>query len=201
MKIGIFGGAFNPVHNGHLNLIDSLSSLPYGEEKTALDKFLIIPTADPPHRDGADFAKGEDRINMLKLAVKNKICEISDIEFKLEGKSYTYNTLKALIEMYPNSEFYLFMGSDQFLCFKSWYRYEEIAKTANVIGFSRSINDVEKMKRFIFQNKELKMQIVNAEPYEMSSSEIREKIRNGESITGIVPEKVEEYIKEHGLYV
>ncbi len=201
MKTGIFGGAFNPVHNGHLHLIDELSRIPMYPAMQSIDRLLIIPTANPPHRTGAEFADGEDRINMLRLALTNPKCEVSDIEFNLKGKSYTYHTLKALKKLYPDDEFYLFMGSDQLLAFKTWYKYEKILKLAQVVGFSRSKDDNEAMRQFLIENESLGIQAIVASPYEMSSTKIREAVRNGEDISKYVPEAVAEYIKEHGLYV
>jgi len=202
MKIGIFGGAFNPVHIGHLHLIDELMRIPMQPDLKPIDKMLIIPTANPPHRTGEEFASGEDRINMLSLALENsEKAEVCDIEFKLCGKSYTYNTLKALKKEYPDDEFYLFMGSDQLLSFKEWYKYKKICKLARVCGFSRSKEDNEKIRQFLIENEDLCINAVIDAPIEMSSTKIREAIRNGESISGLVPEKVEQYIKEKKLYV
>ncbi|MCR5208165.1 MAG: nicotinate (nicotinamide) nucleotide adenylyltransferase [Eubacterium sp.] len=211
MKIGIFGGAFNPVHNGHLTLIDVLSRVPMHPDFRNLDKFIIVPTADPPHRSGADFASGIDRVNMLRLALKNndifeknvsyKRLEISDIEFSMVGKSYTYNTLKALKALYPEDEFYLFMGSDQLFTFREWYKYKNILKMARLVGFARSNGDNSKIKQFLIENKDLGADAVYYSPIEVSSSAIREKLKNGESIENLVPKAVENYIKEHKLYV
>ena len=202
MRIGIFGGAFNPVHNGHIHLIDELSSLPMYPSMEPIDKLLIIPTANPPHRASDDFADGEHRINMLHLAFdSNKKAEISMIEFELDGKSYTFNTIKALKKLYPSDEFFLFIGSDQLLNFTSWYKHRRIAKMAQIVGFSRSKSDNESIRRFLKENEELGLHAVVASPYEMSSTVIREAVRNGESIEGFVPKAVEDYIKEHRLYV
>lgn len=102
LKIGIFGGAFNPVHNGHLNLAKHYL------DELGLDKILFIPTNIPPHKSNEDFAGRKDRFNMLRLAIKpyDKF-EVSDIEFKRDGKSYTYDTLLELKKIYKNAEFYL----------------------------------------------------------------------------------------------
>lgn len=201
MKIGIFGGAFNPVHNGHLHLIDMLSRCPMQPDLKPIDKMLIIPTANPPHRTGEDFASGKDRINMLSLALDNPKAEVCDIEFKLKGKSYTYYTLKALKKLYPDDDFYLFMGSDQLLYFKNWYKYKKILSLSRVCGFSRSNEDNEKIRQFLIENEDLCINAVVAAPYEMSSTKIRRAIKNGESVSEFVPEAVEEYIKENKLYV
>lgn len=201
MRIGIFGGAFNPVHNGHLHLIDELSRIPMYPEMKPVDKMLIIPTANPPHRSVDDFASGRDRINMLSLALENPKAELSDIEFTLTGKNYTYNTIRALRHLYPYDDFYLFMGSDQLLSFKTWYKYRRIARLVQVVGFSRSKEDNEAVRQFLLENENLGIQAIVASPYEMSSTDIREKIKNGESIFDCVPEKVEKYIKDNKLYV
>ena len=211
MKIGIFGGAFNPVHNGHMILIDSLWRAPMQPDLSRLEKLIIIPTANPPHRSADEFVSGDDRINMLRLALKNndvfskdenyKGLEISEIEFSLDGKSYTYNTIKALKALYPTDEFYLFMGSDQFLNFRSWYKSEKIMKIAHIVGFSRCEEDRARVEQFIEDNPDLGADTVFAEPFEVSSSEIRAKIRAGESIKGLVPDAVENYIREKALYV
>lgn len=211
MKIGVFGGAFNPVHNGHLKLIDILSRVPMKPNFATLDKFIVIPTANPPHRSDNEFAGGLDRVKMLRLALKDndvfdknvsysKI-EISDIEFSMVGKSYTYNTLKALKGLYPEAEYYLFVGSDQLFNFKSWYKYEKILKLARIVVFSRSEEDIAKVKEFLKENGDINADAVYSNPFEVSSSEIRKKLKNGESIEGLVPAVVESYIKEHSLYV
>ena len=211
MKIGIFGGAFNPVHNGHLKLIDVLSRVPMKPNFAVLDKFIIIPTANPPHRSDTDFAAGLDRVKMLRLALKdNEIfnsnvnyskIEVSDIEFSMVGKSYTYNTLKALKALYPEGEYYLFVGSDQLFYFKNWYKYDQILKLARIVVFSRSEEDIPKVKQYLEENKDITADAVYSTPVEVSSTEIRAKIKNGESLEGLVPPSVENYIKEHGLYV
>ena len=211
MKIGIFGGAFNPVHNGHLKLIDILSSVPMKPNFASLDKFVIIPTANPPHRSDDEFVSGLDRVKMLRLAIKDNDIfnsktnsvklEISDIEFGMVGKSYTYNTLKALKGLYPEGEYYLFVGSDQLFAFKSWYKYEKILKLARIVVFSRKEEDIPKVKQFLEENKDINADAVFASPFDVSSSEIRAKLKNGESIEGLVPSCVEDYIKEHKLYV
>lgn len=201
MKIGFFGGAFNPVHNGHLHLIKTLIHMPLYPDMKCVDKLIVIPTANPPHRSGKGLASGYDRINMLSLAIEEEKAEISDIEFHMKGKNYTYNTLKQLKKIYPEDEFYLFMGSDQLLNFKSWYKYEKILELSAVVAVSRSKEDNEKVEKFLIKNTDLGASSVVYEPVEVSSTEIRQKIKNGKSIAGLVPEDVKNYIKEHRLYV
>lgn len=209
MNIGIFGGAFNPVHNGHLHLINQLIRFALN----GIDKLIVVPTAVPPHKDSLDLISGEHRINMLKLAVfdnnnydveiAHKI-EISTIEFESHKKSYTYNTLKKLKRIYPNDNFFLFMGSDQILNFQKWYKYKKILKLAEVMAITRNENEQETVRQFLLENQEdlmHKVSIMVAKPTVVSSTEIRNKVKSGESIKGLVPDSVEAYIKENKLYV
>ncbi|MCM1284628.1 MAG: nicotinate (nicotinamide) nucleotide adenylyltransferase [Acetobacter sp.] len=207
MRIGIFGGAFNPVHKGHLNLLELLVRI------NNIDKLLVIPTADPPHKSDEDFADAQDRFNMLEMALNNKDnfnfdvtdrIEISDIEFKLKGKSYTYNTLKALKQIYPFDSFFLFMGSDQFLNFTKWYKYKKILKLTNVIGLIREEGEADVLRQYMIDNKDIfpenRVGVVVTKPMVVSSTDIREKVKKGESIAELVPKEVEEYILKKGLY-
>lgn len=197
MNIGIFGGAFNPVHNGHLYLIKSML------ESGIVDRIILIPTANPPHKESTEFADVKHRFNMLTLATepfKDKL-EISDIEFKLMGKSYTYNTLNELKKIYKNDDFYLFMGSDQLLYFEKWYRFEDILSLASIVAMSRDKNDdivgflQEKSKVF-----GTRVKILDLEPIKVSSSQIRQAVRESQDISSLVPPSVAQYIKDNNLY-
>lgn len=196
MKIGIFGGAFNPIHNGHLNLADSFYNA------LALDKLLFIPTFKPPHKTDSHFADSEDRIKMLEFALDSKPYEISTIEFQRQGKSYTYDTIVELKSFYPDSEFYLIIGSDQFLNFDKWYRYKDILDMVTLCSFPRVDSDKERFEMLLFSKHiGANESIILDEPaVRVSSSEIRQRLANGESISKLVPEKVEKYIIEKGLY-
>jgi len=197
MKTGIFGGAFNPVHIGHIALARNYL------KELSLDRIIFIPTAVPPHKSGAEFASADSRFNMLSLAIgDNKSFEISDIEYKREGKSYTFYTLCQLKALYPEDEFYLIIGSDQFLYFNNWYRAQEICEMATLCTAARNAYELKALERFREDNAYLKNAVItDFDVIELSSSEIRKKLKNGESISGLVPQKVEQYIKEKGLYV
>lgn len=197
MKIGIFGGAFNPIHNGHLNLAQCY------KKSLSLDKVIFIPTAVPPHKTSEHLVMAEDRINMLKLAISNDSSyDYSDLEFKRNGKSYTYDTLCELKELYKDASLYLIIGSDQYLYFKSWYRYDDILKMATVVTASREENEHKKLLDFKENNPEMKDTMVSSfNVVEVSSSQIRQMVKNGDSICDLVPASVAEYIEEHRLYV
>ena len=197
MKTGIFGGAFNPVHLGHIRLAENYL------KHLGLDRVIFIPTAIAPHKSSGEFASPQDRFNMLSLATKGKSkFEISDIEFKREGKSYTFDTLCELKELYPEDEFYLIMGSDQFLYFNKWYKSEEISKLATICTAARNGEDYKRLVEFKNENKYLENSVIcDFDVFETSSSKLRKMIKNKSSISEFVPEAVEEYIRENKLYV
>ncbi len=196
MKIAVFGGAFNPVHNGHINLAKKYIEL------LNPDKMLIIPTANPPHRDNNNFAADYHRFNMLRLAFENeKNIEISDIEFKIEGKSYTYNTVCEIEKQYENADIYLIIGEDQFLYFDKWYNWQELLQKVTLCTAERSKDEACKMRAFAANvlNTD-KYILADFDPVVVSSSEIREKLYNNESVDRLIPEKVLNYINENELY-
>lgn len=196
MKIGIFGGAFNPVHNGHLNIADAFY------EDLKLDKLLLIPTANPPHKSGAGLLSGEDRINMLRLAIENKPYEISTIEFERNDKSYTYNTLLELKKLYPEADLFLIIGADQIINFDKWYRCSDIL---DMVTLCASARENEEEKQIIIKSAQrLGIQdsfyMSSRAVLRVSSSEIRDKIKNGSDVSKLLPKKVFDYISEKGLY-
>ncbi len=199
LKTGIFGGAFNPVHNGHISLAENcISSL-------SLDRIIFIPTAQPPHKTSQHLVSKQDRLNMLSLALRDdERFEISDIEFNRQGKSYTYDTLVSLREMYPSDSFYLIIGSDQFLAFDKWYRYRDILSLAvlctalrdDVSGKKQMLEFAEKLG--ILQNGGFSF--IPGDVIQISSSEIRDMIKNFADISQFVPPAVNQYIAERKLY-
>ena len=195
MKIGIFGGAFNPVHNGHLNIADAFY------EDLKLDKMLLIPTANPPHKSGAGLLSGDDRINMLRLAIENKPYEISTIEFERNDKSYTYNTLLELKRLYPEAELFLIIGADQIINFEKWYRYSDIL---DMVTLCASARESEEEKQIIIKSAQRlgiqdRFYMSGRAVLRVSSSEIRDKIKNGSDVSKLLPKKVFDYISEKGL--
>lgn len=197
MKIGIFGGAFNPVHNGHLHLAECYVNA------LTLDKIIFIPTAVSPHKSSDHLISGTDRINMLKLALSgNDKYEVSDIEFKREGKSYTYDTICELKKLYPDDELFLIVGSDQYLYFQKWYKADEILKEVTLCTASREEDELKKLRQFKEEYPNMKNSIISSfNAVVVSSSQIRDNILSSKDICNLVPEKVEKYIKEHKLYV
>ena len=133
MKTGIYGGTFNPIHNGHLHIVEEF------RRGLGLDRVLLIPTRVPPHKAAPDLASAGERFAMCRLAAQGKPwLELSDIEMRREGKSYTAETLEELSALYPQDQFYLLMGEDMFLTLGRWYRPETIFSLASVCTTPRS---------------------------------------------------------------
>lgn len=199
MKIGIYGGTFNPIHKGHVHILKEFT------ERIGLDMVLLIPTHVPPHKASLTLASAEDRINMCRLALEDAgiRCQVSDIEIKREGKSYTALTLQQLREIYPDDEFYLLMGEDMFMTIQKWYHPEIIFAQATICGTPRSDDGYLSM---CAHGEELKKNfgtryIVENIPYfPASSTEVRDNIGNREKLTGLLPRPVSDYILERDIY-
>lgn len=200
MRIGIFGGTFNPVHTGHKRLAEEM------KKRARLDKIIIMPTFTPPHKAGKELADGEHRLEMCRLVFREDYFEVSDLELKRKGKSYTFDTLTELKELYPEDEFFLIIGSDMLLTFHKWYRYEEIIRTVTLCVASRldSIS-LEALSDYAYETLGLdssKEEIILADikPFECSSTEIREKIKEGTDVRRLVTDKAYDYIRLNLLY-
>ena len=142
MKIGIYGGTFDPPHLGHMEAARSAM------EQLGLDRLLIIPDREPPHKSMAEeSASPEQRLEMARLMADGlgPRAEASDLELRREGKSYTADTVEVLHELYPEDELWLLMGTDMFLTLQNWYQPERIFQYAGVAAFSRNHDDTDEM--------------------------------------------------------
>ena len=196
-KIGIFGGTFNPIHNGHLNLITSF------QKEFDFDEVLLIPTNVPPHKETLELPSKKHRLEMCYLATENiNNISVSDIEFQREEKSYTYITLLELKKQYRDAKFYLIMGSDIFLSLEKWYRYDELKKLAAFCTAGREENEFEKLKRFSekLEKEGAECYVLNVDVCKLSSTQVREKIMFDEDSSSLIPTKVYEYIVKEKLY-
>ncbi len=200
-NIAVFGGSFNPVHFGHISLVNQL------DEKLGFDKILIIPSAVPPHKPADDMILPGHRIKMCSLAAKlvGEKCSVDTIEILSGGVSYSVNTLRALKNRYPDDNLWFIMGSDMLLTLDKWYKYEEILSLASVAAAARNEQD----KQLILKKSEdlskrlpyCNIRAVRIEIKEISSTEIRRMIKNGKDVSGLVPDEIISYIKSNRLYV
>lgn len=197
MKICFFGGTFNPVHNGHIRLLENAS------KHFTFDKSIVIPTSIPPHKEVIFSVSDDDRLTMCKLAFDG-MAEVSDYEIRENTISYTINTIHHFKEIYPDDEFYFLMGSDMLFMFEKWKNYKELISLISIVVASREddeMSSVEK-KKLELEEDGAKIYIIKAEPYVVSSSLIRDKIKSGEKdFSCYLPERVVEYILEKKLYL
>ena len=175
MKVGIFGGSFNPIHNGHISLALQL------KEQAGLDEVWLMVSPQNPLKQSSDLLDDDQRLQMARLAVKNvEGIVVSDYEMHLPKPSYTWNTLQALSKDYPDCEFVLMIGGDNWQLFDRWYRADDIKANYRIVVYTRTPGD----PGFI----------------DISSTDIRRRIREGRGIRRLVPKAVADYIKEHKLY-
>ena len=195
MRIGIYGGAFNPVHKGHVKLAEEVKA------KAHLDKIIIMPSGKSPHKSSHSLVDSTHRLEMCYLAFDGEDYIVSDLEIKREGKSYTVDTVTELKKIYPDDELYLIMGSDMLLCFDKWYRYEDILSMVTICATTRqgdiSLQELKTYSRDVLGKETL---IIDFEPFECSSTKVRNALVSGDDATSLVPEKVLLYIIEKGLY-
>ncbi len=186
-RIGILGGTFNPVHIGHLAIAQ------VAMEKCGLDKVLFIPCALPPHKAMTSLVSGEDRLKMVRRAVKgNARFQVLDYEVKKGGRSYSVDTLEYLKGIYPEStRLFFIVGEDEFPYLKTWKHVDRILELATFVVVSRP--GTEKQSR-------IKHHRVIMPGIDVSSSYVRKRARAGKSIKYLVPEGVARYIKQRKLY-
>lgn len=200
MRIGIFGGTFNPPHNGHVTLARAAA------EQLALDRLLIMPACVPPHKPLPDRVTPQQRYAMAELmaAPVGRCAQASDIELHRTGKSYTSDTLQTLHEQYPDAELWLLMGSDMFLSLHTWHEPEVICALAHIAAFSRVEEDIraamERQKQTLEQQYRAEVALLNnPQLIELSSTDVRAALAAGRG-SELVPEAVWGYIRREHLY-
>lgn len=201
MRIGIYGGTFNPPHNGHITAAQAAM------EQLKLDKLLLIPDNLPPHKvlpEGSPDSRQRLEMTVLATAALGKKAEASDMELRRSGKSYTSDTLRELHERYPEDELCLLMGSDMFLSLHTWHEPEVICDLARIVPFSRTSGGED--EAFAVQKARLERLygarvtiVVNPHVIELSSTEVREALAAGKG-EELLPAAVYGYIRREQLY-
>jgi nicotinate-nucleotide adenylyltransferase len=213
-KVGIMGGAFNPVHYGHLRAAEEVRM------KLGFEKILFIPSGNPPLKI-KDLADANHRYEMTRLSIAaNPFFDISDIECRGSRKSYTVETLTALGERHPENEFFLILGNDSFLDIPTWYQPERLMELANLVVVSRpgfrfsdlspkisavpetlSALDARALEMYhLSLESRRELFLLNITPMDISATAVRTFVKAGKSIKYLLPEKVESYIILHKLY-
>ena len=198
-RIGILGGTFDPVHCGHIHLAEDAMT------QGRLDEVIFIPARLQPFKLGKKITSGEDRLAMLRLATEHTPgFSVSSCELDAEGVSYTYLTLRALQKEYgEDARLYFITGTDAFLKIEWWMMAEELLESYGFLIGTRPGYKEEELAECIARVREkfgTEVININNTKYDISSTQIREKIQKGESAEGLLPENVEAYIREKGLY-
>lgn len=212
MHIAIIGGTFNPIHYGHLRIAEEV------REALSLDNVLFIPTFQPPHKDDGSIIPPEHRLEMVRLATRrNPFFEVSDMEIKRRGRSYSVETLRALRKENPGFEWSFIIGTDSFNDIATWCEYEELFRLTNFVVVPRPGHPVKKIEEVLSveltrgfwydRNKGVYLNpsgrfvaYLETTRLDISASVIRRLVKEGRSIRYLLPQAVEEYIKREGLY-
>lgn len=193
MKIGLFGGTFNPLHNGHIQMAKEAL------DRLNLDKVWLIPNRTPPHKKKSNTISSEHKYNICKLAAdKYDFLEVCDFELKREDVNWTYMTIEGLHEMYPEHDFYFIMGADTLFKFARWNSTERICKVVKLIVLNRTGYNKNNLKAEIDKIKErynVEIYLIDIETLDVSSTEIRV----GQKHELLLPE-IKEYIDKNRLY-
>jgi len=208
VRIGILGGTFNPIHIGHIR--GAISTY----ETFLLDKMIFLPTGIPPHKKD-DVANAEYRYEMIRLTIEElEFCEVSRYEIDLNRVNYTIDSVRHFRKLYPDNELFFIVGTDAFYYLSTWKQYKELIELITFIVVRRPeyetsiilnkyknvvhFKEVEKKKKYGAEPR--RVYIYTPPAFDVSSSMIRDKIKRGECIKYLVPEKVERFIFEKGLY-
>jgi len=199
MRIGIFGGTFDPVHTGHLILAEQC------RDQARLDQVWFLPSFHPPHKANAAITRFEQRCDMLELAIAgHPSFRIDRIEKELPPPSYTAETLAELKRRHPEDEFFLLTGSDQLSDMPMWYHPERVIEEAELVVVPRPgvlLWTAERLAKALgVEPAQVRMRLVACPMIEIASRELRRAIADGMSVRYLLPRAVEEYIRERKLY-
>jgi nicotinate-nucleotide adenylyltransferase len=195
-RIGVLGGTFDPVHNGHLSIANALRAA------LDLERVVWVPAGRPPHKTGQIVSRDRDRLAMLELALAGSATdEISTIDIDRAGPSYTADTLEILAERFGPARLFFLMGEDSLRDLPTWHDPERLLRVAELAvaarpGVDANLGSVARQVPAVQQ----RVHVVPTEEIAISSSEIRRRARENQSIQGLVPAPVEAYIRDHGLY-
>ena len=187
MKLGILGGSFNPIHFGHLILAQE------AKESLGLEKVLFVPCALPPHKSEDDLLSASHRLEMVRLAIQgNPHFELSDLEVRRGGVSYSIDTVNALRKESPSATFYFLIGSDALQGLSRWKQIEELERLCHFVIAGRPRFPAADLPKGLLR--------LSMPEIDISSREIRQRLTEGRSIRYLVPEPVGDYLEKHQLY-
>lgn len=195
MRLGIFGGAFDPIHNGHLLLAEQC------REQCQLDEVWFVPTKIPPHKEAGSLSPDADRVEMLRLATAGRPeFVVSEIEIDRDDVSWTVDTLRQLHDERPDDELFLLIGADSLEDFPTWRQPESIAELATIVAANRGEASLEELTADLDPKLASGMRLVTMPGISISSTDLRSRVSDGKSIRYFVPRAVEQYIEGRNLY-
>jgi nicotinate-nucleotide adenylyltransferase len=200
MRIGVFGGTFDPVHYGHLILAEQC------REQGRLDEVWFVPSPRPPHKPEHQMTRFEQRVEMLSLAIAgNAAFRVDELEKERPGPSYTADTLAELRRRRPADEFFLLVGSDTLVDLPQWYQPRRVVESAALLVMRRPNNDVMPVEELrarlqLPESAPLRMELVEAPLIDISSRDLRRRAAAGRSLRYFLPRAVEVYIQDKRLY-
>lgn len=199
MKIGIMGGTFDPIHTGHLIIGE------YARTTLNLDKIIFVPVGLPPHKDNSKVSTSSRRLEMTKLAINsNSYFYLSSIEVDRKEITYTIDTIKELKKIYKEDELYFIIGGDSLFEIEKWKDFEQLIELCKFVVLERpgrTKEEIEQKKIELKLSYKIELEKIYSPLIDISSTEIRERVKNNLSIKYLVPESVEAYIMYHKLYL
>ncbi len=197
-KMGILGGTFNPIHHGHLLLAQ------WAMEAASLEGVMFLPTGNSYMKESSEVLPGPERLAMTAAAIADRNCFVcSELETGRRGNTYTYETLQVLQQQYPDTELYFIMGADCLFSMEKWRCVEQIFRSCTILAASRSgmtQEPLEQKRRELLHRYGASIHLMEFPHMEISSTDIRRRCRQGQSIRYLVPESVREIIKAQNYY-
>lgn len=196
MRLAILGGTFDPVHYGHLRLAEE------AREAANLERVLFVPASVSPFRTTEPLSTAESRVQMVRLAVQhNPHFEVSEIEVRRGGVSYTIDTVRAIRQQHPEAELFLILGADALQGFMDWREPHSIAQECRLLVGVRPHYDLQNALEQLPEPIRQRVQLVSTTLMGISASDIRQRIRTGRTIRYLTPQDVIEYIQRYRLYL
>ncbi len=200
MRLGVFGGTFDPVHLGHLILAEQC------REQAKLDQVLFVPSARPPHKQGHELTRFDQRVEMLQLAISgHPVFRIDELEKDRPGPSYTFLTLEELRHQHSGAELFLIVGADSLNDLPQWVQPRRILELASLLVVPRPGSEMAELETLqqslsLPADLPLRLQMIHAPLIDIASRDVRQRSAQGRSVRYLIPRAVEAYIADKGLY-
>lgn len=196
-SLAVFGGTFNPIHLGHVRLAKEAA------RQLSLERVILMPTWTPPHKEAPDLALAEHRLAMCRLAAQGQpLLEVSDLELRRGGRSYTIDTVEELQRLYPRQDITLLVGGDMLRTFEQWRRWQDILDKVILCAAPRLPQERPALEALAreYRAKGWRCQVLELPAMVVSSTDIRRRFALGEEISSLVGPEVAAYMEDHQLY-